>query len=286
MLVTCAEVTAGERWLQLSQRLQASRDAGADLVGREFDGQGVDADASLATARYAGAEIDLLFAYSYHEYDIAGLSGATLDAHDVRLPVVARWALPAGTAVAHLGAGFATSSNVINRLKFESNDLVLDVAGAWMSPRTGGRAWVAGAAVDRRFGATRWYPLLGIDYRPDERWRLTLVLPEPVIVHRPAPRWWWGLRVAPSGNRWRMLDSVSGRRYRLRERSWTATGLASYAWREALQLTIGIQHSWDRALDVRDGSDVPLRARPGSTWSLNFGLAVGASPARLHGERW
>lgn len=286
VLATLAEANAAERWLQLTQRLQTSVDAGADLAGREFDGQGLDADALLATARRAGADIEWRFDYSYHEYDITALSGATLDAHDLRFPFVAHRPFLTGSLGMHIAPGFATSSNVVNRLRFQPNDLVLDVAAAWTSPRQDGWSWMVGAAIDRRFGEGRAYPLLGVDYRHSERWRLTLVLPEPVIVHRPSPRWWWGMRLAPSGNRWRMLDSKSGERYRLRERSWTVSWLASVALRERLRLVAGLERAFDRRLDVRDGRGQQLRAQPGDTWTVTIGLAFGASPARLHGERW
>lgn len=281
-----AEATAQQRWLRMVQRIDNAVDAGGDLAGRQVDAQGLTADALLWHGERRAISLVLRLEYDYVEYDVPRLSGANLDAHDLRLPLALRGAVGRDSFALQFAPGFATSSNVINRLEVGVNDLVLDLAAAWFWSRGETFSWVTGAAVDRRFGSTRAYPLLGLDYRPGQDWRFTLVLPEPVVVHSPHERWWWGLRIAPTGNRWRMLDSLRGRRYRLREQGWTVALQGAAALRERLWLVAGVAHRGDRELRLRDGSDRRLRAHPHAGWSVSFGFALGALPPRLQGERW
>lgn len=277
---------AAERWLRAMQSFHASAEAGGALAASSFDSQALAAQALLARVDFGVLKAEFRFEHAYVEYDFEPPPSINLDPHDLRFALLAQRPLGGGTLLARFAPGFAVSSNVVSDIDFGREDFSLDAALAWRRPRSATSAWLVGAAVDRRFGRTAAYPLLGLEFRPNPRLTLAAVLPEPWLVHEPAARLWWGMSLAPAGNRWRIFDAARERHFALRARGWRGTAEVWRAVHPGLWAGAAIGIDWGRKLEFQSLGGAALTARPASAWHVSIGLAIGALPARVGVSRW
>lgn len=66
--------------------------------------------------------------------------------------------------------------------------------------------WIYGGVYEYSFGSHYVYPYLGLNWLPDPRWAVTLVVPWPSVTYAPNKRFFVHLGVAPGGASWRVRD--------------------------------------------------------------------------------
>ena len=140
------------------------------------------------------------------------------------------------------------------------------------------RAWTPsidgfwGLCRDDRLGTTRLRPVVGIDWRVNDRLELTLGYPDTRLNWRFHPRWRLQADIHPAGGRWRVYDDALVRRSRFTMESWRLRLGLVFRITHAHELIIGAGREVRRKFAFRliDGTD----------------LQTGASGTAFTGVRW
>ena len=69
--------------------------------------------------------------------------------------------------------------------------------------------WVLGAGVNRQFGDSQAFPIVGVIYEPNDYFQYTLVLPQIEISYTPRQDSVWFFKIRPSGNKWNVESQFS-----------------------------------------------------------------------------
>lgn len=282
----CLPAGAAESWLRLSQTLYRDAPFSDTAADNRSDSQGLEGTAGLWSRSDPGRRRTLAMYYDYIEYDFETDLAGNIDVHNLQFPLHLSHEGDSGSMTFYVAPGVAVSSNTLRELDFDIKDFIVDAGLVWRTDIAAGHNIVVGAVIDRRFGRTALYPLLGTEFEPTDSLRVSLLLPEPVVVYQPAKAFWLGLGVRPAGNRWRIYDRRRNQHWRLREKSWSARIEAAMALRPALWAVAAVSYEWDRELDLlprnRDRETFALDA----TWFVSLGIGIGAMPPRLHAERF
>ncbi|PCI51128.1 MAG: hypothetical protein COB51_02465 [Moraxellaceae bacterium] len=69
--------------------------------------------------------------------------------------------------------------------------------------------WVMGAGVNRQFGDSQAFPILGVIYKPNDHFQYALVLPQIKINYTPRQGQTWFFKFGPNGNKWNVESQIS-----------------------------------------------------------------------------
>ena len=130
------------------------------------------------------------------------------------------------------------------------------------------RAWTPwvdafwGICRDDRFGTTRLKPVLGIDWRVNDKLEMTLGFPDARITWRVHPRWRLQADIHPAGGRWRVYDDALVSRSLFAMESWRLRISLALRITRAHELVIGGGREMRREFTFRliDGTDIRTAA--------------------------
>lgn len=69
--------------------------------------------------------------------------------------------------------------------------------------------WVMGAGVNRQFGDSQAFPIVGVIYEPNDHFQYNLVLPQIKINYTPRQGSVWFFKLGPNGNKWNIENQFS-----------------------------------------------------------------------------
>jgi len=134
--------------------------------------------------------------YQQHRFELASnYTSRTL--HQLALPVTLVNKSDQWTIVSQVAPSLNTDFEELDKDDYTTTALLR--AAYHHSDTT---TWVAGAAFDRSFGDSQLYPVLGVNYTPNNNWLLQLTLPRMVVKYMPRPRTIIYWQAQPNGNKW------------------------------------------------------------------------------------
>ena len=119
-----------------------------------------------------------------------------------------------------------------------------------------------GVCRDDRFGTTRPQPVVGINWRVNDRLEVTLGFPDARLAWHVHPRWRLQADIHPAGGRWRVYDDAVENRSPFAMESWRLrAGLAFRISRgHELMISTGREMRREFAFRLVDGTDVRTAA--------------------------
>ena len=134
--------------------------------------------------------------YQVTRYELDNLN-ADKNLHVLELPITLLRQKNEWTYITRLSPGLHSDFD-----ELDSNDLLVTARFVATKKRSENLTWVIGAAVDRSFGDTMLYPVIGAQYWPSQRTLFKLVLPRLEIRHALSSKTilFWHLK--PSGGKW------------------------------------------------------------------------------------
>ena len=138
----------------------------------------------------------------------------------------------------------------------------------WQGSMRYRRAWTPsvdafwGFCRDDRFGTTRLEPVIGIDWRVNDKLELMLGYPDARLNWRFHPRWQVQADVHPAGGRWRVYDDALVRRSLFTMESWRLSLGLAFRVARAHELIVSGGRDVRREFGFRliDGTDVRTAA--------------------------
>ena len=155
--------------------------------------------------------------YKYTSYDISGgdVKDTKLHAFKVPFTYIRQTQSKKWNYIVRLSPGAHTDGE-----NMSSDDYVLlgIVRAEYLQSQD--TTWVVGIVVDRTFGDTKPFPLVGVEYAPNNNWHLGLVLPNPQISYTPSPTSHYFVAAKPGGGKWNVHSDRRNEDY-----NFTAQGI-------------------------------------------------------------
>lgn len=197
---------------------------------------------------------NLAFGYShrYTTFDFAGIEPQTnAHLHTAAFPV--HW--QHGERRRNFRAGIAptlsTSSNVLGHPQRYSGDILqLAFALVWQrqfSATAGARYGICG---DDRFGRYRVYPSAVLEWQPHPDWQVDLGFPASRVTYRISDALSTGLRAAPDGSEWHVMDRGFDAESRFIYESYTIEWLVTLDTGAHLSLTAGFGRQLENEFEM------------------------------------
>ncbi len=234
-----------------------------------------------------GQLVALGFNYQYTRYEYSGISSRNRDLHHLQLPVRLEHSRADRRVSAYLAPGIATSSNVfkdfLNRGSADDWYLSGAVEARFGRPS---QQWLLGAAYDRSFGESRFYPILGLRSSPHHNLDVRLAFPVSGIAWRHSGRSTLTGRVMPAGFEWHVVtdDFANEFNYRVEgvrtQLNWT------HRIHENWSVDVSAAYESDRHHDFVDSLGERVVGQPRDEWlfAISFGIG-GALPVAPNGIR-
>ena len=241
------------------------------IRGGYYDQQDAAVTDRAAAARQEHHEIDLQFQKGHwtigasHRYVILDIEPLELQTnghlHTFFVPI--HWHRESGGRGLRLSIApaLSTSSNMMRDPASDTRDgLQVLAAAAWhrgLSARTTVRYGLCG---DHRFGDYRIYPMIAFAWRPHEDWLLEPGFPTTRIAYAAHRDVDIVLRLAPSGNEWRVSSADRQRTSRLVYESMRVELTANWRVGERFVVSASVGRQFDNRYDVvlQDGSRAQL----------------------------
>ena len=253
--------------------------AAAASGGTELEAEDTRIGMGLNLARSESGHVDIGIDYQYTRYEYVGIDSRDRDLHRLQIPVQFEADMGAWRIEGYVAPGVSTSSNVMKDLleQATSDDFLLTgrlVATRELDKRT----WIAGIAHDRRFGRSRAYPVVGVDFSPRENTRVRLAFPDPSITVGITGRQFVQARLYPAGHQWHVVSNDFSSDFDYRVEAWRG----QLTWRVPIWRSLGIDVSagYEFAREHRFTGDAGARLgiEVDDQWFASIGFLAGPAP--------
>ena len=238
-----------------------------DLGQTDFDRSdgGIEGTRSTIAAQYAfdheGGWVAAL-GHEYNAFDIMqpGVAPPRTngDLHTLHLASQWRTTLGPGEFRAAAAPGLSVSSNGLKNPDALGGDSLQLWGAALYSQEAGDATWVVGAAHDYRFGESRLYPVIGVEWQGEAVW-LRAVYPDLQLTWQLAERWVLEGEIAPDGNEWQAFSRDLRSDEPFRREAWrTQIGLL-YRFGNGIEFGVLAGMQWDQHWQYRRQDGSPAR---------------------------
>jgi len=172
------------------------------------------------------------------------------DLHTLHLAT--QWATDIGPGALRLSfaPALSVSSNGLKNPD-ELDSEALQIWGAALYTRAGGTVnWVLGAAHDYRFGESRVYPAVGLEWRGDDMF-LRAVFPDLLFTVNFSRGWTAAFSTSPDGNEWLAYDRGMDNQDEFRREAWQSDLRLAYRFANGVSLGASVGYHWNQEWEFR-----------------------------------
>ena len=218
--------------------------------------------------------------YQYNHYAYTGIESRNRDLHRLQFPVGFNRRSDDWSLAGFVAPGVATSSNVFKDLfdRGSSDDFVVSARLEAVVPRTPRFAWLGGIAYDRSFGGDKAYPLLGLIYRPGEKFGLRLAFPESSILYNLTGRQRLSLSLFPAGYAWHVVSDTLNDEFDYEWEAIRLQGAWSYRVSRSFALDLCVGYEFDRQLSFVDDTGQSIDSAVDDQFLVMLGIRWGNGP--------
>jgi hypothetical protein len=195
-----------------------------------------------------------------HEFvavDLPAVNGVAPDTNGFLHRTGPTWVKESPERILQFELRFAVSSNALNHPSdLGGQDLSVLAAIEQRVAAHGLTAWWLSLHADDRFGTTRVYPGVQLQWLPTKETDLRLGFPDSSLRWSGSQRLRSEVLVGPDGGKWRVRDTDVQRQSDVRMRSWSAIWITQWQAFDALALEfrIGRHFATDLRYQLQDGS--------------------------------
>ncbi len=222
----------------------------------EISAHELDASANFASHEFSSVKLVFGAHYKFTRYNLDNLN-ADKDLYVIEVPIRFIRQFGKWNVITNVTPGIHSDFEEIDDDDFTVTGLLR--ASYQQSDET---SWVVGVGVDRSFGDSQAYPVVGIRYAPDEHWRFDLIFPRLSINYALSSRTFFFWNVLPAGDKWDVeVDAI--------DKEFNVTT-------KAIRISIGAEinlseHAWLRIEAGREvNRSIELVNDNGAAFDLSF----------------
>lgn len=188
------------------------------------------------------ADLSFGFSHRYSKFDFAGIEPQT-NAHLHTTDFALHWRRGDGDDNLRFAAAptLSASSNVLGHpQKYRSETLQVSLAMVRQQRLSGALVARYGLCADGRFGPYRFYPTAALEWRPHPDWKIDLGFPVARVTYRITESLSSGLRAAPDGNEWHVMNREFDAESQFVYKSYTVEWLLQFDAGTHLTLIAGL----------------------------------------------
>jgi hypothetical protein len=188
------------------------------------------------------ANLSFGFSHRYSKFDFTGIEPQT-NAHLHRSAFALQWRRgdSHGNVRAAVAPTLAASSNVLGHpQKYRSDTLRLSLALVRQQRLSASVVARYGLCRDDRFGRYRFYPTAALEWRPHPDWEIDLGFPASSVTYRFSESLSSGLRAAPDGGQWHVMNRNFDAESRFVYESYAVEWLLEFEAGNHLSLVAGV----------------------------------------------
>lgn len=251
---------------------QAS-DAEIENVGSpapELSAQEVELKASFAAWDIDGGKLVLGNHTRYTQYQFSAANIEDKDLYEIYFPLSYIQKSGSWTHIGRLSLGLSSDFE-----ELDQEDLVVSALYRGLYKSSAKLDWVLGLGLNRNFGDSQVFPLLGANYQASEQWRFELVLPQIKISYKPQARLLYFFQLKPNGRKWNVEDEQSGNDVDITTKEIRTSLGVSYQSTKSLRLSAELGQLFARSIEVSDinGIEQEIDIEDSSVISLSLGYS-------------